>query len=328
MQVLKRNSATLAAALALTAGTFLIVAASHVSFAQEQDVESPPAQAAPAPPPPASGVPTAPGLTIENEGEATAPNPAPAAPTRTANGNLAYTVRPGDSLGGIAAVYGFDPQELARVNRLSVDSVLRVGQILRIPNPFAAQVRQLQAQVQQLSTEGESARFKAQSGQARIQALTDHVERLEAANRDLEHGVHTLPWWRGMALTSGVAVLLMLGVTALTVLEWYVLRRRFKAMVEMNEAIRRLDQKYKVALAKAELRLQQLYGRRRAAPDESEKLKMPEQVEIDHLNQQLKELLEEHLERLGLLARGPRRRQRLRDMLGGVEPAQARAGRR
>jgi hypothetical protein len=147
-------------------------------------------------------------------------------------------------------------------------------------------------------------------------------------NSDLQHGVRALPWWRGLALSAGAAALLMLGITLLTMLEWLMLRRRFRAMVEMNDAIRRLDQKYKVALAKAELRLQQLYGRRRV-PEDQEMAKSPEQIEIDRLNQQLKELLEDQLEKLGFSAEKARRRNRLRDMIAGVEsPVEARAGRR
>jgi len=258
------------------------------------------------------------------------PSDGPAAQSRQRNGGLSYTVRPGDSLGAIAQLYGLDSSELAEVNHLGDDSLLRSGQTLQIPNPFAAQARHLQATVEQLDSEAQAARQKARMDATKIQALTDQLEQSNAANQDLQHGVRVLPWWRGAALTTAAAALLMLGVTALTVLEWLMLRRRFRALVEANDAIRRLDQKYKVALAKAELRLQQLYGRRRSLEDDRGAAKSPDEIEIERLNQQLRELLEQHLERLGFSRDRSARRSRFQNLLDGVEesPVEARATRR
>ena len=46
--------------------------------------------------------------------------------------------------------------------------------------------------------------------------------------------------------------------------------------------------------------MQELYGRRRRGiQDGQERLKLPEETEIEELNRQLKEVLEHHLERLG-----------------------------
>ncbi len=272
-----------------------------------------------------------PAMRIEGSEAASAGQGEPSRPAAVdQNGGFSYTVRPGDSLSAIAQLYGLDLSELARANRFGEELVLHVGQTLKIPNPFAAQVRHLEATVQKLSVEAEAARHKDEAEQARIRALSDQIGQLSAAKQELEHGARTLPWWRGLALTAGAAALLMLGVTVLTVLEWLMLRRRFYALAEMNEAIRRLDQKYRVALAKAELRLQQLYGRRRvAAEDQDKSMLSPEEVEIDRLNQQLKELMQQHLERLGLTAEKAGRRNRIRDLLGGAESlAEVRAGRR
>jgi hypothetical protein len=91
----------------------------------------------------------------------------------------------------------------------------------------------------------------------------------------------------------------MLVITLAAVIQWLIARNRFRAVAEMNESLRRLDFKYKAALAKAELRFQELYGRRRRGiQDEQERPKTPEEGEIEHLNRQLKEVLEHHLERL------------------------------
>jgi len=258
------------------------------------------------------------------------PSEGTGAQSRPRNGGLSYTVRPGDSLSAIAQLYGLDSSELAEVNHLGDDSLLRSGQTLQIPNPFAAQARHLQETVEQLDSEAQSARQKGRMDATKIQALTDQLAQSSAANQDLQHGVRVLPWWRGVALTTAAAALLMLGVTALTVLEWLMLRRRFRALVEANDAIRRLDQKYKVALAKAELRLQQLYGRRRSLEDDRAGAKSPDEIEIERLNQQLRELLEQHLERLGFSRDRSARRSRFQNLLDGVEepPVGARATRR
>lgn len=258
------------------------------------------------------------------------PSEETAAPSRQRNGGLSYTVRPGDSLSTIAQLYGLDSADLAQVNHLGDDSMVRSGQVLQIPNPFAAQERHLQATVEQLDSETQASRQKGRMDATKIQALSDQLEQSNAANQDLQHGVRVLPWWRGLALTTGAAALLMLGVTALTVLEWLMLRRRFRALVEANDAIRRLDQKYKVALAKAELRLQQLYGRRRSLEDDRGATKSPDEIEIERLNQQLRELLEQHLERLGFSRDRSARRTRFQNLLDGVEEptVEARATRR
>jgi LysM repeat protein len=283
-----------------------------------------------------SDIPAMPGLRIEGEGEVAGSKRQPtvadgtAAPSRGPNGGLLYTVRPGDALSAIAQLYGLDTSELARANHLDDESVVRSGQVLQVPNPFAAQVRKLQTTIEQLNRDIDSARRKEQIDAAKIQSAGDQLDQLRASNQDLQRGVRLLPWWRWLGLTAGGAALLMLGVTALTMLEWLMLRRRFRGLVEMNEAIRRLDQKYKVALSKAELRLQQLYGRRRAVDENAEASKSPDQIEIERLNQQLKMVLEEQLQRLGASSQRTRRRSRLRDLLTGVEesPVEARVSRR
>ncbi len=292
-----------------------------------------------------SDIPALPGLRIQRtgpedsaaQGQAKRPeNPASdssegaAPPSRPKNGGLSYTVRPGDSLNAIAELYDIDSSQIREINHIGDDSILHPGQTLQIPNPFAARERHLRATVDQLYSEAQAASQKARMDATKIQALSDQIEQSSAANQDLQHGVRVLPWWRGLALTTAAAALLMLGVTALTVLEWLMLRRRFRALVEANDAIRRLDQKYKVALAKAELRLQQLYGRRRSIDDDPETAKSPDEIEIERLNLQLRELLQQHLERLGFSRDRSARRTRFQNLLDGVEepPVEARATRR
>jgi hypothetical protein len=104
------------------------------------------------------------------------------------------------------------------------------------------------------------------------------------------------------------------------VLEWFLLRRRFIAIADLNESLRRLDQRYRALLAKAELRMQELYGRRRRGISEDhERPKIPEEADLDRLDEQLHDVLERHLKQLGGPVR-PRRRARWDEEFGVVTP--------
>jgi hypothetical protein len=115
----------------------------------------------------------------------------------------------------------------------------------------------------------------------------------------------------------------------LSVTEWWQLRSRFRAVADMNESLRRLDYKYKTALAKAELRLQELYGRRRRGiQDGQERPRIPEEAEIEQLSRQLKEILEQNVQRLGPPS-DTARRARWREVMSSVgSPVEARSARR
>lgn len=236
------------------------------------------------------------------------------------SGDLSYTVRPGESLGSIAQLFHLTLNELARASRLRLDDPLRVGAVLKIPNPYAAQMRQLQAQLQQLRDQFEQTRRRSEQADDQIGSLRSQLDDLSAVADGLKHDVRILPWWRGAATTAGLAVLVMIGVSSLALLDWYMLRRRFRIVAEMNESLRRLDHKYKATMAKAELRFQQLYGRRRLGSADAQAAggRIPEDYEIERLNQELRAILEENIERLA-----PRRRA-WRKLLGqypGATPA-------
>ena len=61
------------------------------------------------------------------------PQPASAARPPSRRPTLLYRVQPGDTLTGIAADHGLTVQALARLNGIASDSVLQVGQLLRVP---------------------------------------------------------------------------------------------------------------------------------------------------------------------------------------------------
>jgi LysM repeat protein len=244
-------------------------------------------------------------------------------------GEFSYTVRSGDTFGSIASTFGIQAADIAHANKLGLDATLMVGQSLRIPNPFAARMRELTDENQKLTDQLAEQHKRADNATASQGDLKAQVQQLTAGNRDLAHGIRTLPWWRDAFYSAVIVSLLLLGVAALTVLEWFLLRRRFIAVADMNESLRRLDQRYRALLAKAELRMQELYGRRRRGVSEDhERPKLPEEADLERLDQQLHDLLEHHLKQLGGPVRA-RRRARWDEEFGTVaSPVEARSARR
>jgi LysM repeat protein len=254
-------------------------------------------------------------------------NPAPA-PVRH-GGEFSYSVRPGDSLGSIASTFGIQPDDIARANRLGIDSTLMVGQTLRIPNPFAARMRELTSENQKLNDQLAELQKRVDGFTDAEASLKSQTQQLTASNLDLTHSVRMLPWWRAALYSAVIVSLLLFGVAVLTVLEWFLLRRRYIAAAEFNESLRRLDQRYKALFAKAELRMQELYGRRRRGISEDhERPRIPEEADLERLDQQLHDVLERHLKQLGGPVR-PRRRTRWDEEFGTVaSPVEARSARR
>ncbi len=250
------------------------------------------------------------------------------APARR-GGEFSYSVRSGDSLGSIASTFGIQAEDIAHANKLQLDSTLMVGQALRIPNPFTARMRELTAENQKLSDQVADLQKRTDSTIASQAGMKAQVQQLTASNRELTHDVQMLPWWRGAVYSAIVVSLLLLGVAALAVLEWFLLRRRFIAIAELNESLRRLDQRYRALLAKAELRMQELYGRRRRGiSEDQERPRIPEEAALERLDQQLHDVLERHLKQLGGPVR-PRRRRRWDEEFGTVaSPVEARSARR
>jgi LysM repeat protein len=244
-------------------------------------------------------------------------------------GEFSYSVRSGDSLGSIASTFGIQAEDIAHANRLQLDTTLMVGQTLRIPNPFAARMRELTAENQKLIDQVADLQKRADNAASSQADMKARVQQLTTDNRELTHDVQMLPWWRGAVYSAVIVSLLLLGVAALAVLEWFLLRRRFIAIAEFNESLRRLDQRYRALLAKAELRMQELYGRRRRGiSEDEERPRIPEEADLERLDQQLHDVLERHLKQLGGPVR-PRRRSRWDEEFGTVpSPVEARSARR
>lgn len=263
-----------------------------------------------------------------SDGDASSPVSIPQVPAPP-KASFPYTIQPGDSLGALAARFGVTVDDLARLNHINQDTALFAGETLKIPNPFLARERQLTIDLNRLGVEKSLAEQEKQHAESQLAEVRSQLHDLEVSNNGYLQDASMMPWWRRAAFTSAAAAVLMLGVMLVALFEWWMLRARFRAVAEMNESLRRLDYKYRTLLAKAELRLQELYGRRRHGIEEGqERPRVPEEIEIERLSGQLKEILERHLERLG--PPGERaQRARSRELVGGVgSPVEARTLRR
>ena len=239
-------------------------------------------------------------------------------PSKPAN-VIPYTVRSGDTIGGIAAMFGITPEALAHANHMNLDEALDIDEVLKVPHPFTTEVETLKSQVEQLSVQLQTAQQKADAAAEQVKTLQSQVQELTGDNQDLQSSVKVLPWWRATAVSLGILAMFMFGLVLLAMFEWWRIRRRFVALAAMTDALSRLDYKYKAMFAKAELRLQQLYGRRRGGiPEGQPRPRMPEEMEIERLNEELKQILELHLQRMGARLPGSRRKG-WREMFGGSD---------
>jgi len=254
------------------------------------------------------------------EGDEPVPPPAVVSQPRT---TFPYTVRSGDTPASIASLFGVPLADLMRANRLRPENELMIGQLLRVPNPFLARERELSGEIDRLSAEKQAADSRAEKAQEGVSSLRAQVEDLNNSNSHYGHDLRMLPWWRAATFLAASGAALMLAIMLAALFQWWMLRSRFQAVAEMNESLRRLDYKYKSALAKAELRFQELYGRsRRGIQEGQERPKTAEEAEIEQLNRRLKEVLEHHLQRLdhpGVRAGRARWRERLASVGAPIE---------
>jgi LysM repeat protein len=235
---------------------------------------------------------------------------------------IPYTVRPGDSIGTVAAMFGISPDDLARANRIAPDDELISGDVLHVPNPFASEVATLRSQVATLNSQVNAAQGKTDSSDSQIHQLKDQVAELRDDNDSYQASLKILPWWRATAITMGGVAIAFFVVAGIAMFEWWRMRRKLVAVAELSASLTRLDYKYKSMIAKVELRLQQLYGRRRAGMTEGQpRPKLQEEMEIERLDDELREILRAQLEKLGAQLGRPRKRSSVREMRTEVDPA-------
>src|SRR5215469_1281914 len=113
-------------------------------------------------------------------------------PSKPAN-VIPYTVRSGDTVGGIAAMFGITPEALAKANRMNIDDALDIDEVLKVPHPFTTEVETLKSQVEQLSVQQQTAEQKADAAAEQVKSLQSQVQELTGDNQDLQTGVKLLP---------------------------------------------------------------------------------------------------------------------------------------
>jgi len=129
----------------------------------------------------------------------------PAAIVKQPHKFFPYTVRSGDSLGTVAQYFGVPAADLARINRIHEEDELVSGTTLKIPNPFEATHKSLEAEVDQLSEENRTTRQKLEQAEAQVLSLSRSNSELTAENSARKESVKAMPWWRGTALAVGAA---------------------------------------------------------------------------------------------------------------------------
>ncbi len=319
------------------AGLVLLLACPANATPIEEDIPDLPAAYQVKPPPAATAPRQAPAQSASPSAEAAKPPAASwtdrsgaARTTLTAmHKYFPYTIRSGDTLTTIANIFSVQIDDITRANRRIANGELMAGDTIRIPNPLVTRETELNAEIERLSIDKQEAERKAGQAANALAALHSQLEAAATSNARYEHDLHTLPWWRMAAWLAGISAVVMFGLMLAAVIEWWNLRLRYRAVADMNDSLRRLDSRYRTVMAKAELRLQQLYGRRRRGFEEGqERPKIPEETEIEQLDLQIKEVLERFLERLGPPG-NQARRARWREMIGGVgAPIEARTARR
>jgi len=274
-------------------------------------------------PAPASGLP--PGLSNAPAQDGTPGQPGTPPPS---GGDLSYVIHEGDSVGALSGMFHIPAADIFRRNHLTPESTLHVGQVVHIPNPYTAQVHQLQAHLEALQTQEQEQERKLQDANTREGAYNARVVELVGIKRALEHDVMTLPWWRRATTLAVTLAIVMFGIAAVSLFQWFLVRRRFVGVALANERFSRLDQRYRNLLARSELRLQQLYGRRRAPVERQ--TKSPDDFEMERLNRELKDVLEQQMAQLGVQIHTTARRSRLREWLAnlGSRPVAVRSDRR
>jgi len=173
-----------------------------------------------------------------------------------------YRLRPGESLSDVARLFRLPVGELAQINRIADPTRLQAGQLLKVPNAFARQVAQVQAERNRFSAEKDQAEGALQEQQRKVAALAAELgaarEEKTALTREL---ATTLQWKQG---TLALAVLFF------GVLVWGLklraerarLSRQLTALTQETAALNTAKDKYRQAVAQLEFRYQKLVSSR------------------------------------------------------------------
>lgn len=173
-----------------------------------------------------------------------------------------YRLRPGESLGEVARVFHLPAEELARLNRIADPTRLQAGQLLKVPNVFARQIAQIQAERDRLATEKNQLAATLAEQQRKSAVLETQLNTVGEEKIALSRELTTILQWK-----QG---LLALAVAFLGVLVWGLklrgerarLARHLTALTQENTALNTAKDKYRQAVAQVEFRYQKLVSNR------------------------------------------------------------------
>jgi LysM repeat protein len=175
---------------------------------------------------------------------------------------LAYRLRAGESLSDIAQLFHVSLEDLAQLNHITDPRRVQIGQPLQIPNIFARQVSQLQAERTQFLTERAQLQSAVSEQHQQATLLTQQLQTLTADNTTLVHQLAVARWWRRGAVP---VVCLLLGLGGWCLLLQAAQRQRarqLRCLREENTALSRVRDTYRQSVGQLELRYHKLYSAR------------------------------------------------------------------
>jgi murein DD-endopeptidase MepM/ murein hydrolase activator NlpD len=188
------------------------------------------------------------------------------APVQAQDNFFEYRLRAGESLSEVARVFQIPATELAQMNRIADPTRLGVGQSLRIPNVFARQVAQLQAEHDQFVEEKEQLGKELASLQQAYANLGTDLRKAEEEKTALTAQLVSTVRWQRSALALGILLIAVTGWGLLTRSARVKLLRRVSLLTQENAALISAKEKYRQAAAQLELRYQKLYRGREEIP--------------------------------------------------------------
>ena len=188
-----------------------------------------------------------------------APRAAQSEPVATPGQEIGYAMRPGESLIEVARMFHVRAEDIAGRNGIEDASKLRAGQLLAIPNPFAAEVAALDAERGDLLRHVHEQQSELSSLRATSAKTSAELERTLAEAASLRRALDTSADWRGVAVMLMVFISAALGWALSLWFDRTRIVRRSLMLQNENQLLAEARARYRSAAAQLELRYQKLY---------------------------------------------------------------------
>lgn len=177
-----------------------------------------------------------------------------------------YPLRAGESLNDVARIFRVPVQQLAELNQIRDINRLQLGQVLRVPDGFAAEAAELRADRDRLQQDKQRIQRESEDRQRTIAGLETEVAQLQAERDALNRELAANVRWHKAAMALAF---LCLGASIWALQSRFdrieVLRRR-AALVAENAALSAAKERYRQAASHLELRYQNLYSKKNNEP--------------------------------------------------------------